>query len=201
MIPNVTKSKHSFNTNMCKWEIFCQFIYFASYTSKLCINNIWLNWWYIKEKFWAIVQEISCWINCIVLVRWHKKSMLMSWCCQATSHCLSQCWLWSMVSPGHNKLTHWGQVTDICISKLTIIGSDNGLSTGQHQAIIWTNTGTLLTGPLGTNFSEILIKNSNIYIQENASENVWKMAAILSWPRCVKNFVKIRKCGLHLVPS
>ena len=38
-----------------------------------------------------------------------------------------------------------------------VIGSDNGLSPIRHQAIIWTNAGILLIGPLGTNFSEILI--------------------------------------------
>ena len=54
-------------------------------------------------------------------------------------------------------LTHWGRVTHICISKLTIIGSDNGLSPGQRQAIIWTSAGILLIGPLGTNLSKILI--------------------------------------------
>ena len=54
-------------------------------------------------------------------------------------------------------LTHWGRVTHICVSKLTTIGSDNGLSPGRRQAIIWTNAGILLIGPLGTNFSEILI--------------------------------------------
>ena len=54
-------------------------------------------------------------------------------------------------------LTHWGWVTQICVSKFTIIGSDNGLTPGRHQAIIWTNAGILLIGPLGTNFSEILI--------------------------------------------
>ena len=54
-------------------------------------------------------------------------------------------------------LTHWGRVTHICVSKLTIIGSDNGLSPGRRQAIIWTNAGILLSGSLGTNFSEILI--------------------------------------------
>ena len=37
-------------------------------------------------------------------------------------------------------------------------GSDNGLSPGWRQAIIWTNAGILLIGPLGTNFSEILIE-------------------------------------------
>ena len=55
-------------------------------------------------------------------------------------------------------LTHWGRVTHICVGKLTIIGSDNGSSPGRRQAIIWTNVGMLLIGPLGTNFSEMLIK-------------------------------------------
>ena len=43
-------------------------------------------------------------------------------------------------------LTHWGQVTHICVRKLNIIGSDNGLSPGRRQAIIWTNAGILLIG-------------------------------------------------------
>ena len=55
-------------------------------------------------------------------------------------------------------LTHWGRVTHICDSKLTIIGSDNGLSPSRHQAIIWTNAWILLIRPSGTNFSEILIE-------------------------------------------
>ena len=55
-------------------------------------------------------------------------------------------------------LTHWGRVTHTCVSKLTIIGSDNGLSPDRRQAIIWINAGLLLIGPLGTNFSEILIE-------------------------------------------
>ena len=46
----------------------------------------------------------------------------------------------------------------ICIIKLTIIGSDNGLLPGQRQAIIWTNAGILLIGSLVKNFSENLIK-------------------------------------------
>ena len=55
-------------------------------------------------------------------------------------------------------LTHWSRVTHICVSRLAIIGSDNGLSPGRRQAIIWTNAGILLIGPLGTNFSEIYIE-------------------------------------------
>ena len=55
-------------------------------------------------------------------------------------------------------LTHWGRATHICVSKLTIIASDNGLSPGQRQAIIWNNAAILSIGLLGTNFSDILIE-------------------------------------------
>ena len=73
-------------------------------------------------------------------------------------------WIWILLMfiqlhlPGVNELTHWGRVTHICIGELTIIVSDNGLSPGRRQAIIWTNAGILLIGPYGTNFSEILIE-------------------------------------------
>ena len=55
-------------------------------------------------------------------------------------------------------LSHWGRVTHIYVSTLTSTASDNGLSPGRRQAIIWNNAGILLIGPLGTNFSEILIE-------------------------------------------
>ena len=55
-------------------------------------------------------------------------------------------------------LTHWGRVTHICISKLIINGSDNGLLPVRRQAIIWTNAGISLIWCLGTNFSEMLIE-------------------------------------------
>ena len=55
----------------------------------------------------------------------------------------------------YHGLTHWGRVMHIWVSKLTIIGSDNGLSPGRHQAIISTNAGLLLIWTSGTNFSEI----------------------------------------------
>ena len=42
--------------------------------------------------------------------------------------------------------------------KISWNSSDNGLSPGRHQAIIWTNDGILLIRTLGTNFSEILIQ-------------------------------------------
>ena len=73
---------------------------------------------------------------------------------------------WHLLNDGHfiqdlpcsPYLTHWGRVTHTCVSNITIISSDNGLSPGRRQAIIWTNAGILLIGSLGTDFSEIWIK-------------------------------------------
>ena len=47
-------------------------------------------------------------------------------------------------------------MTHICVGKLTIIGSDNGLSPERPMPL--SDAGMLLIGPLRTNFSEILIK-------------------------------------------
>ena len=63
-------------------------------------------------------------------------------------------------------LTHWGRVTPISVSKLNIINSDNGLSPGRCQAIIWTNAGILLLEPLGTNFSEILMEIYTLWFKK-----------------------------------
>ena len=66
---------------------------------------------------------------------------------------------WSSLCQQMSKhLTRWGRVTHICVSRLTITGSDNCLSPGRRQAIIWTSAGIVLIGPLGTNFSENLIE-------------------------------------------
>ena len=66
-------------------------------------------------------------------------------------------------------------MTHICVSKLTVIGSDNGLSPGRRHAIIWTNATILLIRALETKFSEILSENSYAFIQEEALVNVSKM--------------------------
>ena len=80
------------------------------------------------------------------------------------------------------ELTHWGRVMHKCVSKLPIIGSDNGLSPGRRQAIIWTNDGLLwiiVNLTHGNKLQWNLNRNPYIFIQENAFENVvWKMAAI-----------------------
>ena len=84
-------------------------------------------------------------------------------------------------------LTYWGRVKHICVSKLSIIGSDNGLSPDWRQAIIWTNAGKLLIGPIETNSNENLISKFKHFNSINAFENiVCEMAAILFRPQCAK---------------
>ena len=83
-------------------------------------------------------------------------------------------------------LTHWGRVTHICVGKLAIIGSDNGLSPGRRQAIIWTNAWIIVNCTLRNKRPWNFNRNWNIFNQEKAFENVvWKMSAILSRAQCV----------------
>ena len=87
-----------------------------------------------------------------ILTNYKQRFVVFTWI-QFYRECLryqSLIWVWKL-------LTHWGRVTHICVGNLAIIGSDNGLSPGRSQAIIWTDAGILLIGPLGTNFSEIWI--------------------------------------------
>ena len=101
--------------------------------------NVAVNWM-LRNKF----SEILCKIK--------KKFFAENAFENAGTKCLA-----NLFKPQH-VLTHWGQVTHICVSKLNSIGSNNGLSPGQRQAIIWTNTGIFSICTLGTNFSEILSK-------------------------------------------
>ena len=98
------------------------------------------------------------WVNHINLLGTYKRATKQSTtqlCAYSVSH--------TAYGIGMNKrwsrtLIHWGGEMHICIGTSTNISSDNGLSPGRRQAIIWTNAGILLIGPLGTNFSGILSK-------------------------------------------
>ena len=64
------------------------------------------------------------------------------------------------------KLTRWGRVTHICVGKLTIIGSDNGLSPGRYSHYLnqcWNIVNWTLRNKFQWNFN----RNSNIFIYEN----------------------------------
>ena len=91
-------------------------------------------------------------------------------------------------------LTHWGRVMHICVGKLTIICSDNGLSPGRCQAIIWTNAGILLIVPLGTNFSEI-----SIGIQTFSFKKLHLKMSSAKWrPFCLGLNVLNENCIIHI---
>ena len=72
-------------------------------------------------------------------------------------------------------------MTHIYVRKLTIIGSDNGLLPGRRQAIIWTNAGILLIGPLGTNINEILIDIHAFFFRKIHLKMPWGKW----WPFCL----------------
>ena len=86
----------------------------------------------------------------------------------------------SIIEKKNPMLTHWGQVTHICVSKVTIIGSNNGMLPGRGQAIIWTNAGIMLIRSLGTKLHEIL---SEIYIF-SFKKMYLKMSSENWWPFC-----------------
>ena len=114
-----------------------------------CISTILRNAYYVcllillmggngmetKHSFYEMCKDMrlpfiqSGYYKCCHLS--HRKILIMLTLGSSASHCAQL-------------LTHWGWVTHICASKLTIIGSDNGLSTSRRQAIIWTSAGILL---------------------------------------------------------
>ena len=97
-------------------------------------------WQDVASRQWGVFSQWCCWVL-------YFKSDSQSWIPVTTAYVSSA------------PVTHWGRVTHICIGKLINIGSDNGLWPGRRQAIIWTNAGIFLIGPLGTNFTEISIVN------------------------------------------
>ena len=104
-----------------------------------------------------------------ILVRWHlynetaPRSSAHNFSCTMADWVLTLCVARSFAAmlcaiihyKGFRYCTQ-GRVTHICVSKLIIIDSDNGLSL--VGAIIWTIARILLIRPIGINFSEILIK-------------------------------------------
>ena len=86
----------------------------------------------------------------------------------------------------------------ICISKLTIIVSDNGLSHTRCQAIIWTNAVIFVNWTPRNKPQGSFNCNSHIFIQENVFQNVFcEMASIVSQPQGVNicTLLPFTHCG------
>ena len=137
------------------------------------LNQCWL---FIIEARWNLVHDNFA--ETVLHITWNKMFENRIW------------YLKILYFPGTKELTHSGRVTHICVSRLTITGSDNDLSPGRSQAIIWTNAGILLIGPSGTNFSENLIEIlTSSFTKMRLNVSSAKMAAILPRPQCVKLMV------------
>ena len=123
---------------------------FRDYTFKIINKSTRGQWVNISEKKILIVvyDELQC-IEMRIQCDERKNAAV----CDGIKHAAA-----SSTSRLKNVLTHWGWVMHICVINVTIIGSDNGLSPGRRQAIIWTNAGILLIWSLGTNFGEIICK-------------------------------------------
>ena len=104
---------------------------------------------WLQEK--SRIQQLQVWFN----ITMFSYQCWIFHCENTRILCLN---METLVLISGTAFTHWGRVMHICFGKFTITGSDNGLSPGRRQAIIWTNAGLLLIGHLGTNFSEILIE-------------------------------------------
>ena len=134
-----------------------------------CCNTFWLQ--NHNKSYWRhIFNTYTYGCNTLVL----KYEMALPLCMKTLRNTLL---LREAISedvqyPKRKPLTRWHRVTHICLSKLTIIGLDNGLSPGRHQAIFWTNAGILLVGPLRTNFNLFFNRHLYIFIEENPFKNM-----------------------------
>ena len=119
-----------------------------------------------KMQSSAFIRRVKCTRKKMKSSAFVKQFSIVTYCCNVVhflpnphkGHLIAHSWRRGMgvLCEFNFWLTHRGRVTHICVSKLTIIGSDNDLSPGRRQAIIWTNAGILLIPTLRTNFSEIL---------------------------------------------
>ena len=128
------------------------FIHFLKVVSWILYEQ----WWHPTTEFGSLfviaVKKICNDSNYCNFINWRERLP----CFPVTSHKCDLC-LYSSITCSQ-MLTHWGRVMHICVGKLKIIGSDNGLAPSWRQAILWTNAGLLSIRTLRTYFSEILIK-------------------------------------------
>ena len=106
----------------------------------------------VDKKNYRYIVYIWCLLTCIYKCDRHVQinHIVIMFNDNTTIQKLSFIWIGAFGLPTQYVLMtiHWGRVTHKCVSKLTLIGSDNGLAPGRHQPIIWTNASILLTGPL-----------------------------------------------------
>ena len=128
-----------------------QIIEDAGNKGNICVLYLLLTHWPLGDiaiisNFKSIVQNSSLETHCEIALRGMSHNLpivnsslaqIIDWCCQATGHCLSKCWVvWQvlcchMASLGHNWSTHKQLETHECI--LSTMGADALVL--KHQAI------------------------------------------------------------------
>ena len=108
----------------------------------------------LKTIEYSMLWIISCILkSCQVSWLWH--GLIKHDIAHITAMIKAQC-RWDFESTEYLLwLVETEEQIQVSINYLAIIGSDTGLSPVRRQAFIWSNTGLLLIGLLGTNFSEI----------------------------------------------
>ena len=154
-----------FHDDVIKWKHFPRHWPFVRWIHRSPVNSPHKGQWCGALMFSLICVWINDWVNnreagdlrrhlahYDVIVMWIKVDRKESTdAVHFGSFCVF-CFKQELLYVPHCHLNYWGRVTHICVSKLTISGSDNGLSLGRHQA----DTGMLwLIGSLETNFSVI----------------------------------------------
>ena len=170
----------------CRWYTHAtDAIKVKGFLVRIILFHRWSKWDLKSDRMFKQWLHLSC-LHCYATV---KKCVLIGllgyFCQEQSSVSFSKVSSYRVQSHAASNSTHWGWVTHICVSKFFSLGSDNGLSPGRRQAIIWTNA--IINWTLRNKHQWNFNQNSYIFIQENAFEMVvWKMPAILSRPQCVK---------------
>ena len=104
---------------------------------------------------WRIINKARLHFGCEEISRSDMNITHHKW----KSHIWKFCYIsQQQLSSYSHSLMYWGRVTHLRASNLTMIYSNNGLSSSRCQAIIWSNAWIWLIGALGANCGEILYK-------------------------------------------
>ena len=126
-------------------------------------ERYWFHWFHMLSLPITLIIRLKCLLKYITGMDVDIHFLLVQ---------IMYIYLWQLPSNSNRNsisLTPVGRVTHVCVSTLTIIGSDNGLSPGRCQTILWTNR-VLLIRTSVTNFSETF---SEIHIF-SFNKCIWK---------------------------
>ena len=146
------------------------FLYDISYVY-ISVSNVMYNLW----NHWLNIKQFNHWKPRVVIMPTLSLLVALDAVVITTPEARTGDKVGIMTTPGFHLLLANSSCQVIYICQCT-----NSLSPVQHQAIVWTNAGSLLIGNIGTNLSEIFNQNETVCIHQSLFENcVLRMTAIL----------------------